>query len=471
MKSSGKTGIGVKADAVRAALATSDLPPDPVVHVTEAYLGWDQTRADFMQILYDDAMARSEEVYILRNTSAWALQLVTLPPREAKLQLNFKAVSSTGENLILLSQRQIRELTGPVYDMARSRLRTFPGIPRSLHTFLGRDDWNDPEAEKRWRDSIAIVTRAEINLFFWEDIASALDELDHPPTPEDVALVMLVEHLSNVMNGIYRPWVYLPSPSPGRREDGALEGHVFIKYVTDEPKPYPTDTWRARCLRLWDRFRGPMLGYNEVAVDVASDYNSSSHTRFRPPEGAIIDRPLELPVGVERVLMRKQAQFYIPPQMGRSAPASDLEFSAHIAQAPSIRFIAAVLFAVVTFFPLLLIEVELHNPVDPEKPLGVLSKTWDLELWRPTLQMVQLTYVEKAFGLSFPLAAGMFAASWDRPYVRAFVVTQLVLAVLVTALWVAAPWIPAMGGIALVIGGFFTLLHAWRGAKGLWPLP
>lgn len=432
-------------------------------HLRDAFLGLSMERYDHEVTLTGGNSGRVEEVYIFSNYASIPLQFLPLAKRRETLQLNMRAVDEAGTNLVLVARSELEAIYAELFADAIPYLRSRKQLPPRLRKLVRANNWAEQLFHGTWiedaREEEGFVD--ELSEYFLR----RFQKFSTPPTPPEAATLVFADYIVGKLLGRYRPVVQLREPvDPVNPASGGVAQKRLVKYVVDD-----------RTVFEEAKFRGAVLGYSVAEIDFPVEISTSTHIRFRPPAGTVLGRPLELPARTsDRSIERHQVQFYLrrPHVLDFSQPPpTEVSFAARITQTASIRFITAALYFALALLPALLVEVVLFS----QRPDGYGLSNFVQEFhWSgvyPTLQLVKLDQVTQSFQIGVPLAVGLFAASWDRPHVRSFVVTQLMIAVGLTLLWVLTPAIPLMGATAVVAGFILTVFNVYEGGKAMCDLP
>lgn len=408
----------------------------------EAYLAVVPERFDVQFCLHDLGTYTGEEVNVYSIRGKSDVRFVPLPTRRAGYQLNWRAVDENGSNLVLLSKLELSEIYAELFEDAVTYLRGRRDLPSSIKQLIAKPDWKQPLFNDSWVKSLTRNDVEELSAFFKATFA----RYPQPPGPRQAATIMFAEYVIGRLQGWYRPWVQLSRaipPSPG------IEPKVLVKYESDE----------RIATTFIDRISGALLGWMNLVAILPVSQNASTHQRVRPPSGMVLRRPTnEQPVSKPGAWMPQQLQYYHEdPTGGSEAPDNQL-VTVKVTQNSAMRILVSAFFAILGFLPALSTWVAfLLNPTETKYVVE-----WHVS-WAGffnVLSLVTPSHLVLASGLSLPLALALLASAWDRPPVRAFVITQFVLSLLLVVAWLLAALVPPMGMVALLTGAALSSFNA-----------
>jgi len=445
---------------------------DRAAHLRDAYLRMRLERYDLQVHVQKLEHHTAEEVYVYSNEHEEAIRLAPLEKRAKELQLNMKARGESGNNLVLMSRAELESIYSELFEDAIRYLNKRHDLPPVLQALTRAPDWREQTFGEPWVSRIKADQRAARDVVGY--FQGLVDDFPDPPGPMQMATAIFAEFLLGRIFGYYRPWVYLDHPAEPK-EGTALEDKVLLKYLVDG----------ANEVTIGERVRLGLFGVMNVEVARPLAENASSHFRVRPPKGMVFQYPkVEGPApGITNyALDPEQAQIYVSADQAAATfeetgrpPAAVLR--ARATQTTSMRMLVALLFLVGAVLPAFLVLDHLtgifswsafRDNVATLGPLHILPLLWgDLAV---AIDATEASEVMATFQLSLPLAFGLVASTWDRPAVRAYAVTQLVLASALTVFWVAGLAFPPVAVLALV-GGVLLMGYNLREAYHLLKAP
>lgn len=419
----------------------------------DALQGWQILRYDRKYSMHTVSNVTVLDEYLVKNTSQKPLRILPLDPMEGGLQLNRRATDQDGKEWIVMPLIERREILREVFKPAIEWLNAQPNLPLEIIYVIGRDDWKHSLFSAVWLHPFRhdVILKDQLESHFRHLSETFGDEW----SDLEACMVALMDFIVGRLRNQHRPWVILP--------EGIPEGNlVVVRFATETFGEFEEG----------DALREGLLGRTSFDVPFPEAADGSTHFRLTPPTGSVIANTVVVPdlEGIKEECSRSLIQVYLPPKAEREAGSrkvlqSPPRIHFEVTQTPSLRFITAALHGVVTLLPL--VFVTLRGLAPEEVTIWSSLATWDWGAAYAALKQASLKDIEVGVAVSFPLAIGVFGASWVWPSARAFTVAQLIVAVGTVIFWIAsgiAPWLAVVG---VASGLFFTGFNLAEGIKAM----
>lgn len=441
--------------AKRSPSSAAPLTSKAGAQLRDGFFWWRLDRFDRKFTMKGLDRLHAQEVYVASNVCDKPLRLFPLLWRPRELQVNMSAAGAGGGALAILSNAELSDLYRDLFTDAIALLREAnPAPPAPLNELI---------QERRWRHLIFDTNWCETHVKdeqFCEEllvyVQGLLQSFGDQPNVREIATVAFFDYLLSRMAGYYRPFVYLDSRVEAT--DTEIEEKVIVKYRAEG----------ATGFGFAERFEMARKGRLVVELEYPIAENTSSHFRFLPPDGAIIAGIGYSDTASRGVVSSDQAQFYVSKERSDRVYSSDedvvFSLDAVIAQAPSVRFMSALLLAIAALLPLVIIE-ETILTTHPA-PFQHLS----LDRFWATFALVQRVDFLDVLSIPVAVALGLLAFSWEKPVVRPFAIWQVVKAGVLLGLWYLAAVLPILGLVALIIGVWQAAAQAMEGRSVSTPL-